>query len=211
MNKISPAWFFIVPLIIWILYLTQCRGKVDSTSTYITKIDTQLIISQYKGSTTPKRDTIYQPGDTIWRPGKVIPGKPPQPIFVEIVKEIPAKVDTQAIIEAYYSKVTYKDSLSIPNHKIYVNDTLYKNQIIGRGWNITSTSQTITKTTTRRPWSIYGEIGPYQSKTQFIAGGEITLGYLNRTGQGIEFSMLRTKGEWLKGIKFHQTIFQYNK
>lgn len=207
--KISPIWIFVGLLLLWILYLTQCNKKIYSIPTQITTIDTQRIISEYISNTSPHLDTVYLPGDTIWRKSKALPAKPSEPIFVEVVKEIPIRVDTQAIINSYYSKTIYKDSLIIPDKfRVFVTDTLYKNKITGRTWDVKAETQVITKTTIKRPWLLYGELGAYQSKALFISGGEITLGYLNRRGQGFEFSLLRTSREWMKGIKFHQTIFQ---
>jgi hypothetical protein len=205
--NISPAWIFTGLLILWILYLTQCRQQKPCPpgQVRIAKVDTQRIISEYAASTKPTPDTVYRPGDTIYR-YKTKPGKAPEPVFVEVVTGIPIKVDTQAIIRDYYSKYTFTDSLIIPSHKIFVSDTLYKNRIIGRGWRVRSETQVITKTPQQK-WQIYGEGGAYTSKTEFLSGGELTLGYLNRRGQGFEFSLLRTTGQWHKGIKFHQTLF----
>ena len=207
--KVPIPWIFAGLLILWILYLTQCRQQKPCPPgrVRIAKVDTQRIIRDYAAITKPKPDTVYRPGDTIYRPGKVIPGKPPQPIFVEVVKEVPAQVDTQAIIRDYYSKWTFTDSLAIPHYKIFVQDTLYKNRLIGRGWKVKSETIYVTATPLP-PWQIYAQGGAYTSKTEFISGGELTLGYLNRRGQGFEFSLLRTTGQWHKGIKFHQTIFQ---
>lgn len=206
--KVPIPWIFAGLLILWILYLTQCRQQKPCPpgQVRIAQVDTQRIIAEYTAFTRPHRDTVYRPGETIYRQ-KIVPGKAPEPIFVEIVKEIPARVDTQAIIQDYYSKYTFTDSLIIPHHRIFVQDTLYKNRLIGRSWQVKSESQVITKTPQQR-WQIYGEGGAYTSKTEFLSGGELTLGYLNRRGQGFEFSILRTTGQWHEGIKFHQTIFQ---
>lgn len=207
---------FIVPLqtavilvaIAYILFLQNCQKQKpcpSASQVAVVTIDTQKIIDNYTAHTKPKPDTVYRPGQVIWKQ-KTIPGKPPEPIFVETVPKIPATVDTQAIINGYYSMTTYQDSLVIPDKfRVYINDTVHKNRITGRVWRVQSTSSTVTKTIRQ----IFVEGTGYNSKTDFISAGEFSVGYMNRNGQSFSISRMRTMGQWQTGIRFHQPLFQF--
>lgn len=64
-------------------------------------------------------------------------------IYVPIPVDIP--IDTQAILKEYYSKNIYKDTLKFPNNLGYVDitDTIFKNNILFRKWNINLVERTI--------------------------------------------------------------------
>ena len=72
-------------------------------------------------------------------------------IVHETIKEvqIPAVVDTTALLHDYFAKNIYKDTLRLPDSLGYVflTDTITKNQILGRTFNARVKQRVITNTT----------------------------------------------------------------
>ena len=72
-------------------------------------------------------------------------------IVHETIKEvqIPAIVDTAALLHDYFAKNIYKDTLRLPDSLGYVflTDTITKNQILGRTFNAKVKQRVITNTT----------------------------------------------------------------
>jgi len=72
-------------------------------------------------------------------------------IVHETIKEvqIPAVVDTAALLHDYFAKNIYKDTLRLPDSLGYVflTDTITKNQILGRTFNAKVKQRVITNTT----------------------------------------------------------------
>ena len=72
-------------------------------------------------------------------------------IVHETIKEvqIPAIVDTAALLHDYFAKNIYKDTLRLPDSLGYVflTDTITKNQILGRTFNARVKQRVITNTT----------------------------------------------------------------
>ena len=58
-------------------------------------------------------------------------------VIVEKEVQIPAVVDTAALLKDYYSKVLYKDVLVLPDSlgTVAVTDTISQNRILGRTWD----------------------------------------------------------------------------
>jgi hypothetical protein len=201
--KISPAWLVTAALIIYILWLTQCNKPKPCTSGNYT-VDTAAIIEKYTtGWTKPKPDTIIR----IKTVTRQIPGQPPAPVFVEVIRdrEVPIILtaeDTMRILEDYFAKVPYTDSVKTKYGMIKIHDVISKNRIDSRRWDIDLATPVLTS----RPWMIYIGAKGYTSPGQFIQAGELDLGYQNRKGQSIEASVLRTD-RWLYGAGFKQVIF----
>jgi hypothetical protein len=63
-----------------------------------------------------------------------------KPIIINHIKhdttELPPHIDTVKVIDSFYSKNIYVDTINSGNNKIIINDTLQKNQIIGRSVKI---------------------------------------------------------------------------
>jgi len=72
-------------------------------------------------------------------------------IYHETIKEvqIPAVVDTQALLQNYYAKNVYKDVLTLPDSlgTVAVTDTITQNKILGRTFNASVKQRTIKETT----------------------------------------------------------------
>jgi len=69
--------------------------------------------------------------------------------IVEKEVQIPAVVDTMALLKDYYSKVLYKDVLVLPDSLgiVAVTDTISQNKILGRTFNANVKQRTIKETT----------------------------------------------------------------
>jgi hypothetical protein len=66
-------------------------------------------------------------------------------VIVEKEVQIPAVVDTAALLKDYYSKVLYKDVLILPDSlgTVAVTDTISQNRILGRTFNANVRERTI--------------------------------------------------------------------
>jgi hypothetical protein len=72
-------------------------------------------------------------------------------IYYETIKEvqIPTVIDTQALLQNYYSKNVYKDVLTLPDSlgTVSIIDTITQNKILGRTFNASVKQRTIKETT----------------------------------------------------------------
>jgi len=122
-KKIFP-YIIIAILTVIIFYQKGCSGKKEPGSTVnIGGTDYEVLKHEI--------DTFYQiDTQRFYRKGKDI-GK-----IVEVVKEIPANVDTLSILRDYYARVFYKDTFRLKDSLGYivVNDTITKNRIYSRGF-----------------------------------------------------------------------------
>ena len=66
----------------------------------------------------------------------------------EVQVQVPAIVDTQALLKDYYSKVLYKDTLVLPDSlgTVALLDTITQNKILGRTFNANVKQRTIKET-----------------------------------------------------------------
>lgn len=204
LSKLSVATGVIILLVCYTIYLRECSRPAPCPDGDRIRIDTEYITV----SSQPITDTIYQPGDTIYKTVKTtIPGKD-SIVFVEIVKPVPAKIDTQAVIQAYYAMVIQQDSLKTDDLKIRITDTITKNRIVGRRWDVAQT-----KSTPRIKRQFYFGGGFHTSlfmnkglSSEAISTGHIDLGYINRKGQHMKLDLMRTGGRWHQGISFYHTF-----
>ena len=128
MNKLSQFFLIIIAILASIIGVEQCRSYQKQ------KNDKETVKVDGKKYEVVKRktDTIYVFKDSIvYRPGKKIPYE----VLVDRFIYVPTKIDTNAVINAYFAKVVYKDTLKIDSiGYVSVTDTLYKNKILGRSW-----------------------------------------------------------------------------
>lgn len=204
MNTPTAA-IIIIGLVIYILYLTQCNHPKPADPKII-RVDTQAILKKYQVHTVPRVDTIYRPGKTVYKDTGKVTTIPGSPVFVDRRVEVPAVIDTQAIIGDYYSRVVQKDSFVNEMARIYITDTVYKNRITGRVWDVGVVSQVITKTLASR--MIYVQGGFYNSKTTLLEGVHADLGYINLKGQHFKVGALRMNKDWHYDITFGQTLWR---
>lgn len=98
------------------------------------------------GESTTRSDTIVT-YDTVDR---LVPTKP-KPYKVIQHDTIPADVDTQAILAAYYTATEWRDSIVTDTLSIAITDTLSRNAIQGRSvkYTLRLPTKTITHTITK--------------------------------------------------------------
>lgn len=120
-NKIAP-YFVIVALVLVILYQKGCFGT--------SKKGDEIEINGKKYEILKHEiDTFYQvKTETKYKKGNDIVHE------VEVVKEIPANVDTASILRDYYARVFYKDTFKLKDTLgfIVINDTISKNRVQSR-------------------------------------------------------------------------------
>lgn len=159
MNKLSQFFLIIIVVLVGVIGVEQCRSFQKRQ-----KPETVKINGKKYDIVDHKIDTVYLTKDSIiYKPGKKIPYQ----VLVEKLVYIPAKIDTNAVINAYFSKVVYKDTLKIDSvGYISVTDTLYKNKILGRSWAYKIQQKTI------KDYMIVKEA----PRNQFYIGGSILAG-----------------------------------
>jgi hypothetical protein len=128
-------------------------------------------------------DTIYQiKSQVLYKEGKTIFQE------VEVVKEIPADVDTASILRDYYSKVFYKDTFRLEDKLgfIAIDDTISQNRIYGRKFSSVISIPTVKETTYLKEIS-----------NIWFAGPSVQLGQISSLGGDLH---LKTKKDMLFGI-----------
>jgi hypothetical protein len=125
-------------LLIVIVVFQQCGGNKKGTGE-IVKIDGK------------KYELIKHEIDTVEVVKTKVVTKKGEDIYHETIKEvnIPAIVDTQALLHDYFAKKIYKDTLHLPDSLGIVSliDTITQNKILGRTFNASVKQRTIKETT----------------------------------------------------------------
>lgn len=137
MEKFKKYFTYIVILIliIVIVYLRGCDSS--NTGETININGTSYVIIKRE------IDTVYQEVKQVeYREGKTIYKE--VPIYVNV----PAVIDTAAILNEYYSVNVYKDTLQLDSNLGYIaiTDTITKNAVSGRIWNSDIKYKTIHET-----------------------------------------------------------------
>ena len=77
--------------------------------------------------------TVTIPGDTIFKELVVTKTQLKEKIvYKEIVRIDTLEIDTLAILQDYYTKYAYRDTVQAAECTIFISDTLYTNKIISR-------------------------------------------------------------------------------
>jgi hypothetical protein len=129
LKKIGIPTLIIGVLFTVVNIMRMCEGPATTLEkpTVVTKTDTTYIHKII-------HDTIYTPPITH---------------YIYVPQQVPAKVDTQAILKDYFTKKVYEDTIKIDSiGYVVVKDTLFKNQILTRETKGTYSYPVITKTTT---------------------------------------------------------------
>ena len=174
-KKLIP-YLIIAILALVILYQEGCFGK---------KTNGDVININGKKYEVIKHeiDTFYETKtQTVYRNGKDITHE------VEVVREIPANVDTASILKDYYAKVFYNDTFKLKDTLGYIviNDTISKNRIAGRKFNSSINVPTIKETLYLKELS-----------NNFFAGPSFQLGSSPSVGGDVH---LKTKKDMLFGV-----------
>lgn len=126
----------------YILFLQMCNRPEPCTDLQVksVKVDTGKIIEQFKSAwQKPTPDTIIKPG------------KPPAPEKIYVERDpliIVEPVDTTAILQDYFARAFYRDTLLTQYGTVAIEDTISQNRIQARRWATNFTIPTITKTVT---------------------------------------------------------------
>ena len=160
LNKIIP-YLVIGILVLVILYQKGCFG--------VSKKGDQIEINGKKYEVVKHEiDTFYEvKTQTLYKKGKDIVHE------VEVVKEIPANVDTGSILKDYYARVFYKDTFKLKDTLgfIVINDTISKNRVQNRKFYSSINIPTVKEKIYLREISNDWYIGP-----SFVLGSSPSLG-----------------------------------
>ena len=126
-----------IALLIVVVVFQQCGGNKKGTGE-IVKVDGK------------KYELIKHEIDTFEIVKTKVVTKKGEDIYHETIKEvnIPAIVDTQALLHDYFAKNIYKDTLQLPDSlgTIAMIDTITQNKILGRTFNASVKQRTIKET-----------------------------------------------------------------
>ena len=138
MKKLLNLKNIAIALLIVIVVFQQCGGNKKTTGE-IVKVDGK------------KYELIKHEIDTIEVVKTKVVTKKGEDIYHETIKEviIPTIVDTQALLQDYFAKNIYKDTLQLPDSLGIVSliDTITQNKILGRTFNASVKQRTIKETT----------------------------------------------------------------
>jgi hypothetical protein len=138
MKKLLNLKNIAIALLIVIVVFQQCGGDKTKTGE-IVKVDGK------------KYELIKHEIDTIEVVKTKVVTKKGEDIYHETIKEvtIPAIVDTQVLLQDYFAKNIYKDTLQLPDSLGIVSliDTITQNKILGRTFNASVKQRTIKETT----------------------------------------------------------------
>ena len=135
--KKNFSYLVIAALVIVIIFMRSCSGtsnggkeiiKVDGKKYEVIKRETDTI-------RVPVIQTVYKPGNDI---------------IHEVINyvNIPANVDSMAVVKDYFATRVYKDTLKLEGDLGYitVTDSITKNALAGRLWNSNVNKTTINNT-----------------------------------------------------------------
>lgn len=167
--KFQPYWYVIAALVMIIILQRACSGNggVDCPDVRLVKTETQV----------PKKEFLEIPR-------KNNDPKPEVKWMTDIVTvEVPADVDTAAILSAYFQKMFYSDTIQGLDTGLHyrftavINDSVYENRIQHRQFFFLdlkpATINTFEVAKPRNKWFIGGQIGG--SRSHFDAGVSLML------------------------------------
>ena len=138
MKKLLNLKNIAIVLLIVIVVFQQCGGDKTKTGE-IVKVDGK------------KYELIKHEIDTVEVVKTKVVTKKGEDIYHETIKEvtIPAIIDTQALLQDYFAKNIYKDTLQLPDSLGIVSliDTITQNKILGRTFNASVKQRVIKETT----------------------------------------------------------------
>ena len=138
MKKLLNLKNITIVLLIVIVVFQQCGGNKTKTGE-IVKVDGK------------KYELIKHEIDTFEIVKTKVVTKKGEDIYHETIKEviIPTIVDTQALLQDFFAKNIYKDTLQLPDSlgTIAMIDTITQNKILGRTFNASVKQRVIKETT----------------------------------------------------------------
>jgi hypothetical protein len=138
MKKLLNLKNIAIALLIVIVVFQQCGGNKTKTGE-IVKVDGK------------KYELIKHEIDTFEIVKTKVVTKKGEDIYHETIKEviIPTIIDTQALLQDYFAKNIYKDTLQLPDSlgTVSLIDTITQNKILGRTFNASVKQRVIKETT----------------------------------------------------------------
>ena len=138
MKKLLNLKNIAIALLIVVVVFQQCGGNKKGTGE-IVKVDGK------------KYELIKHEIDTVEVVKTKVVTKKGEDIYHETIKEvsIPTIVDTQALLQDYFAKNIYKDTLQLPDSlgTVSLIDTITQNKILGRTFNASVKQRVIKETT----------------------------------------------------------------
>lgn len=160
MIKSNNQWFYLFIILALIIILVLQRSCTSPN------IPSEPVVIRVTDTTWIKKDTI------IYR-------NKPVPYRVEVPVEVPAKVDTNAILKDYFAKYIYKDSIPIDTFGyVRITDIITQNKIEKREYTLSYQIPTIRDSVTVIMPPVYKNqvyIGPEVMTPQIYFGGNIVL------------------------------------
>lgn len=183
LKKIDIKTIIILGLLIVIFLLHKCSTDVSNDGKTVKIGNRTYNVIKHKIDTVfvPVKQVVYKKGEDI-NHEKIV--------YVVTPKEI----DTNKVVEDYYSQVVYKDTLKLKDSLGYVSvtDTISNNLILYRKWEshinkITFKEETILSETPRFQFFVGGFTG-YNSKLKSIYLGP-TLMMINKKQNAINLGV----------------------
>jgi hypothetical protein len=138
MKKLLNLKNIAIALLIVIIVFQQCGGNKTKTGE-IVKVDGK------------KYELVKHEIDTFEIVKTKVVTKKGEDIYHETIKEviIPTIIDTQALLQDYFVKNIYKDTLQLPDSlgTVSLIDTITQNKILGRTFNASVKQRVIKETT----------------------------------------------------------------
>ena len=167
-----------IAVLIAVVVFQQCGGNYKRNAEIVKVDGKKYELLKYAIDTVEvvKTKVVTKKGDDIYHE-----------TIIEKEIQIPAVIDTLALLKDYYSKVLYKDVLVLPDSlgTVDVTDTISQNKIFGRTFNANIKQRIIKETT------IVKEL----PKTQVyygITGGFNKVDVVSNLGAGV---LIKTKGD----------------
>jgi hypothetical protein len=173
--------YIIIAVLIAVIFLQRSCSPTTKDDKEILKINGnryKVLKREIDTVIVPVTHNVYKSGKDIYHD---------VPIYIQI----PLNADTAAILKEYFAMHIYKDTLQLKDSLGFVSviDTITKNGLMGREWNVKVNKITINNTT-------YLKELP---KTQLYLGGTLGIQTPTYTTIGCN-AILKTKNDRIYGI-----------
>ena len=174
----------IIALLSIIILLQRCNMGVDPVrklnQVKIDGVRYNVLKHDTIKTETPVYTTVYKPGKTIT-------------CTTTVYQPVPAHIDTNAILAAYYQLHIYKDTLKLKDTLGYVSviDSISKNSIISRKYNAMVKKYTVKEIIVVEKPAV----------NQVYFGGMLGLQWPNKTLVAGPTAILKTKKDQMYGVQ----------
>lgn len=183
-SKIDLKFIIVLVLLIACVFLVIKLDTINNEKNDLIRVNGKQyeLLSRKVDTVFVKKDTIiYRDGRTIYIDKEVR-----VPVY------IPAEVDTMEILQDYFTKRYYVDTLSVEDYgRIIVKDTLFQNRILTRQYDASFNQKVITETM----------IVKTLPKPHLYIGGGIGVDKVNLLNNAHVGLLLRTKSNKIYGIE----------